>query len=457
MKKKSEWGFVAFIVLLGFVGFAAGLLANTVQASVSEVPTHTTKYVCIKESIVYPGSDSKSVARDACEVIAMASPGVETYLVQSSTILSIAEPEKVWVVKLPSIISRLRGVEDRAIYDCGPACVTDRKRGSEIARSQLSLAGRCEGPLSPVWGTTNNQWQFHTNSDGIRGLSYCTLTDEPLPPITPPVEPPEPIIEWLASSVGGSPVTIPSNEYMTAENALWEIEYDLLGEPSGNLGLISRDQTGQAQAGHLDVYIDSDGFINVRMQGLNSGLVILKSTVKAVNGFNRVGIKRTPDLVTLYLNGFEQDSTTEVYPTNGNDLPLVIGASCQSCTGQAVGTKWSAPMDVTVRITLENEPESPVDPEPPGLPLVYEATARWSAPTEWTDGTPIAAGTVISYKAYYGTTSGVYDRTIEMGNNTNMKKFDLEVGFTYYLVATATIDGKESSYTNEIEFTPPSE
>lgn len=443
--------FLSFLVVLAIIS-----KASPAQAEVSLSPTHDTKYVCVSGETIVAATGSIVTSRAKCTELAESTPGSEVYLVNSSTIVFTAEPEKEWLV------APIWNSDTRALYECGPICEQITQRGAKLGRSDPELIGRCEGPLTPVWGGVTAQWQYHTNVDGIRGLVYCKLDVPAGPPLstpTLPVEPPEALPDFVGLSAPGIPSIYPSADAMTAEDTTWRISYDLL-ENTGDIGLISRDLTGQPQAGHFDVRINAQGYIVARMQGLNTGLVELKSTVRAVGGPQVVEIIRSDSLVELHLNGFPQDSTSEIYPMAGNDLSLVVGASCQSCTEDAVGLKWEAPMAVMLELFPTSSPP-PTDPviEPPTEPPVdgiYTATGRWTAPTKNTDGTSITDD--LFYTVYWGEQSGNYPNKVISGLNALSVSIPLPIGKTYFLVVTATDEsGNQSRYSNEIEFTPPTE
>ncbi len=71
----------------------------------------------------------------------------------------------------------------------------------------------------------------------------------------------------------------------------------------------------------------------------------------------------------------------------------------------------------------------------------------------WTASTDTA---VVGYTLYYGTASGVYTTTLDVGNSTTAYVAPLTPGTTYYFVVTAYDSfGIESGYSNEASFTAP--
>lgn len=77
----------------------------------------------------------------------------------------------------------------------------------------------------------------------------------------------------------------------------------------------------------------------------------------------------------------------------------------------------------------------------------------WDAPTSNTDGSP--ATDVAGYKIYYGTVSGTYTASIDVGNSTSIQMATLSASVPvpglYYIAVTAyDTAGNESVYSNEI-------
>ena len=57
------------------------------------------------------------------------------------------------------------------------------------------------------------------------------------------------------------------------------------------------------------------------------------------------------------------------------------------------------------------------------------------------------------YVVHYGTYSGDYDVSLDVGNWTSVTIADLEEGETYYFAATAySTEGEESDYSNEVSY-----
>jgi len=68
-----------------------------------------------------------------------------------------------------------------------------------------------------------------------------------------------------------------------------------------------------------------------------------------------------------------------------------------------------------------------------------------------------AAGSVAGYQMHYGTTSGNYDYSVDVGNSTSCTISGLQEGDTYYFAVTAYNGSDESDYSDEINYRVPSD
>ncbi len=76
----------------------------------------------------------------------------------------------------------------------------------------------------------------------------------------------------------------------------------------------------------------------------------------------------------------------------------------------------------------------------------------WEAPSTNEDGTPL--DDLAGYKIYYGTVSGTYTQSIDIGKTTSYTISGLDDGRTYYFVVTAYNAAQiESGYSNEVRKT----
>ena len=77
-----------------------------------------------------------------------------------------------------------------------------------------------------------------------------------------------------------------------------------------------------------------------------------------------------------------------------------------------------------------------------------EITLSWNPPTTNEDGTPITD--LAGYTVYYGTESGNYSQSTNVGNVTTYQAIGLTDGATYYFSVTAhDTSGNESAYADE--------
>jgi hypothetical protein len=72
----------------------------------------------------------------------------------------------------------------------------------------------------------------------------------------------------------------------------------------------------------------------------------------------------------------------------------------------------------------------------------------WTAPTENSDGSPVSD--LSGYKLYYGTSSGDYTTSVDVGNTLSGYIVGLTSGITYYFAVTAYDESdNESTYSDE--------
>jgi uncharacterized protein YceK len=76
------------------------------------------------------------------------------------------------------------------------------------------------------------------------------------------------------------------------------------------------------------------------------------------------------------------------------------------------------------------------------------AVVTWDAPTINDDGTPLTD--LSGYKVYYGTSSGNYEQTIDVGNYTSIEIDSLTDGTWFFSVKAYDSSGNESAFSNEV-------
>jgi hypothetical protein len=108
--------------------------------------------------------------------------------------------------------------------------------------------------------------------------------------------------------------------------------------------------------------------------------------------------------------------------------------------------------------TNAEEYEAGTDPtEPPADEGGDDGRVSWTAPTRWTDSTPISMSEIGGYYIHYGTARGTYTETVQIDDAyvTEHTVTDLTPGETYYFVVTAyDVSGGVSDYSAEVSFAP---
>jgi hypothetical protein len=78
-----------------------------------------------------------------------------------------------------------------------------------------------------------------------------------------------------------------------------------------------------------------------------------------------------------------------------------------------------------------------------------EVVLKWNIPSSNADGTPLRD--LAGYNIYYGTASGIYTASVNVGNVTTRRVSHLTDGLNYYFVLTAyDRSGNESDYSREL-------
>lgn len=171
--------------------------------------------------------------------------------------------------------------------------------------------------------------------------------------------------------------------------------------------------------------------------------------------FTAVQGSTNPPNQTLSISRTDRNKTTLADSDNASWLSVSPAKTSLKNTAQltvAVSTSGLAPGTynamVTIRVgtwTTTNVPVmltvSPASPLPPPPPSATTATLAWS---------PVTDSTLEGYKVYVGTASGLYSRTITVGNLTSYVVDSLTTGTTYFFTVTAYNSGGESPPSNEV-------
>jgi hypothetical protein len=141
------------------------------------------------------------------------------------------------------------------------------------------------------------------------------------------------------------------------------------------------------------------------------------------------------------LTNSDNASWLTVSPSKLSITSMVQLAVAVNASGLPAGTynatvtikaKQSAPKKVPVTLTVLPSPQPP----PP-----TEAILSWA---------PVTDPTLVGYKVYLGTESGVYTRTIPVGNLTSYTVDSLTIGTTYFFAVTSYNSAGESATSNEV-------
>jgi hypothetical protein len=127
-----------------------------------------------------------------------------------------------------------------------------------------------------------------------------------------------------------------SNEYVEIPNSS---DFDLTQgtlqlrfnatDTVGEQGLISRDATGQAEPGHLTVYLNGDDLV-VRLQSASQSHYITASNVVTAGDWHQMSFSFGDDGMNLYLDGTLVGTNDYSGGIDGNNEPWAIGASAQT-------------------------------------------------------------------------------------------------------------------------------
>ncbi len=119
--------------------------------------------------------------------------------------------------------------------------------------------------------------------------------------------------------------------------------------------------------------------------------------------------------------------------------PLTVAVNAN---GLAAGTYTGM---ITIKVGTRTTTKVPVtlivSPSSPPPPATTTATLAW---------TPVVDPTLDGYKVYIGTASGLYTRTITVGNATSYVVDSLTARTTYYFTVTAYNSAGESTPSNEV-------
>lgn len=260
------------------------------------------------------------------------------------------------------------------------------------------------------------------------------------PPEPPPEPPPDPPPDDQAVTFG--PVQAiteyPSTISALAQDAFrWEITFTL-NDTTGVQGLVSRDEYGTDDPGHLSVWVEG-GVLTVRHQDVGQSQQIVASTpIQAGQEYQATLSVEAGVGMGLYLNGVLEAQDPFAVGTAGADLPLILGGRCSRCNDGTNGPDHE--IDGTVYLEIVDQPLQ--------LPAPVSFELKWNLPTQYVDDEPIAIGDLTAVTIYQ-IKPGNRLRVVTLGGaETGYEVTDKLPGVEYCWVATATANGLESNDSN---------
>jgi len=257
----------------------------------------------------------------------------------------------------------------------------------------------------------------HALADGqvyiVRGGTYRIKAENGSPPEPPPdpePEPPDPPQEHgdvplvTLGPVSEATEYPPDISAFQQDEFRWVIDFTINqfhdkqpGEPRSATvqGLVSRDESGQNEKGHISVWTEDiatgDHRVRVRHQDIRNGSPSIQlqssSSLKAGQEHEVVLSVSVAGGISLFLDGVLEASATHAFGLAGNNLPLALGAmrsryNQHSTPPVGLGSEISG----TVKLEIWDDPLPPPEPN--------SASLMWSNPTQRVDGTPLSSGEI---------------------------------------------------------------
>jgi len=215
----------------------------------------------------------------------------------------------------------------------------------------------------------------------------------------------------------------------------WELEFTL-DSIGGEQGLVSRDQSGTVEAGHLSAWLDGNKVIT-RHQDIDGGHASVRLESQTVFEINRsyiVTISIGPTGFALFVDKQLEASDSWSIGTVGNNLDLVLGGLCTRCKADgSVGP--SRPINGTITMRIY---DAEADWTPPPPPELGSATLLWTYPVEWDDeqNTPLPMENIDRITVY--SCNGIEIDRVLPPLTTYIHEGLVPGEYCYYVTATAT-------------------
>ncbi len=283
----------------------------------------------------------------------------------------------------------------------------------------------------------------------VRGGSFrVTATGTTAPPPEPNPEPePPPPVPTPAPQVTFGPVSS-LTEYPATIGALkqngfrWVIKATVNSLPSATdeyMGLASRDEAGQAEKGHISIWVNPDGTVGLRNQDIAAAgpaARLTSSTALTIGQEHEIVVSlRDGQYVALWVDGNFEGATTEGYGLADNNLPLIVGGLCRSCD---TITPPAYPVDGTVYMEIWD------DQIPPPQPTA-SLELSWVNPTSYENGNPIGPGELTEIRLFR---DGIMVAGVDPDQAAH-EVTDLYPGQEYCFEATAVAE-QESDRSNRV-------
>ena len=125
---------------------------------------------------------------------------------------------------------------------------------------------------------------------------------------------------------------------------------------------------------------------------------------------------------------------------------LLVSAFMLAIAGCGGGGGGGSAAGATISSIPDNPPSSPSTPSQTG-----NVTLAWDAPTTNEDGSDLTD--LAGYRVYYGTSSGSYTNSVNIGNFTSAVISNLSLGTWYFAITAYNSSSVESSYSTELSTT----
>jgi uncharacterized protein YjdB len=215
-----------------------------------------------------------------------------------------------------------------------------------------------------------------------------------------------------------------------------------ISNAAGSNGLAFAVATGSTTIKATSGGISRSTYLTVTAASLTS------IAVTPVNSSIASGTVQQFTATGTYSDDTTQDLTTTVTWSSSNTGAATIsnaagsnGLATAVIAGSTTITAVSGSVSGTATLTVT------------GTAGTVAVTLAWDAPTTYTDGTAATPTAVAGYRIYYGTSSGIYTKSVDVASaGTTPVAYTLILSHgTYYFAVTAICtDGPESDYSNEL-------